>query len=123
MANTPLLVSLLILGLLLASSGTAQINLAAAGNNILNPDTLFDALRRNITIQIPNSSTTVELPTPEQALSQSSTTLRGYSSDIKEETGVDLPKFIGWFAKMLTLFFRVIVDLLESVSRTLSPAN
>ena len=123
MVNTPLLVSLLILGFLLASSGVAQINLAAAGNNILNPDTLFDALRRNITIQIPNSSTTVELPTPEQALSQSSTTLRGYSSDIKEETGVDLPKFIGWFAKMLTLFFRVIVDLLESVSRTLSPAN
>src|SRR3989338_8998869 len=123
MVNTPLLVSLLILGFLLASSGVAQINFAAAGNNILNPDTLFDALRRNITIQLPNSSTTVELPTPEQALSQSSTTLRGYSSDIKEETGIDLPKFIGWFAKMLTLFFRVIVDLLESVSRTLSPAN
>jgi hypothetical protein len=88
--------------------------------DLLNPSKLFDVLKRNITIPI-STDQSVQIPTPEQALEQSSPQLQEVNKDVKEETGIDLAKFIGWFAGMLKLLFQIIVDLLDNVSKSLDP--
>lgn len=86
--------------------------------DLLNPDYLFRALRSNITIPI-STTTQVELPTPQQAIEQNAPQLREINRDIQEETGINFAKFVGWFAKILRVFFLFIVDLLETVSHSL----
>ncbi len=85
--------------------------------DFLNPDKWFDILKRNITIPI-SKEKTVNIPTPEEAIRQSSPQLHEIGRGVREETGIDLAKFIGWMAKVLKLFFKVIVDLLETVARS-----
>jgi len=92
----------------------------AATDSILNPDTWFKTMRENITIPIPMSSgTQVKLPTPENALKQAAPKLQIINKKISEETGIDLAKFIGWFAKILRAVFMIIFNLLETVAKSL----
>jgi len=91
---------------------------AVSTGDLLNPDKWFEVLKRNITIPI-SQKQTVKIPTPEEALRQTSPQLREISRGVREETGIDLAKFIGWFAKVLKVFFQVVVDLLETVARSL----
>lgn len=90
---------------------------AVSTRDLLNPERWFEALKRNITIPI-SQDQIVNIPTPEEALRQTSPQLKEIGRGVKEETGIDLPKFIGWFAKVLKIFFQVIVDLLETVARS-----
>ncbi|QQG45287.1 MAG: hypothetical protein HYW89_04810 [Candidatus Sungiibacteriota bacterium] len=91
---------------------------AATVNELLDPNKWFELFKKNITIPIsPNEQ--IEIPTPEEALKKSSPQLKEVSRGVKEETGIDLAKFIGWSAKVLKVFFQVIVDLLEQVSKAL----
>lgn len=95
---------------------------AGTAADLLNPDKLFEALKRNITIPIPSATSTVdniEVPSPGQALEKASPKLQEVNQDVREETGIDLAKFIGWFAKVLKVFFLTLVDLLEKVAQTL----
>lgn len=98
----------------------AEPQYAGALADILNPDKLFDSLKRNITIPV-GPDEKIEIPTPEQALQQSSPKLQEVNKDVKTETGIDLAKFISWFAKVLKLFFQIIVDLLDNVAKALDP--
>lgn len=94
---------------------------AGITSKLLNPDTLFKTLKENITIPLPTVDKKIEVPTPEKALKDASPKLQEVNRDVKEETGIDLAKFIGWFAKILKLFFQVIVDLLEQVASAMKP--
>lgn len=97
---------------------------AEAQVNFLNPDKLFEALKKNITLPIPSATSTadkIEVPSPGQALEKASPKLQEVNRSVREETGIDLAKFIGWFAKMLKVFFLTIVDILEKVSSALKP--
>lgn len=88
-------------------------------NDFINPDKWFDILKRNITIPI-SKENIVSIPTPEEALKQSSPQLREIGRGVQEETGIDLAKFIGWMAKTLKLFFQIVINLLENVARSFS---
>lgn len=99
---------------------------AAAATELLNPDRWFEMLKRNITIPLPNFSADkskkgeeVKIPTPEEALKEASPQLQEVSRGVREETGIDLAKFIGWSAKVLKVFFQVIINLLEQVSKAM----
>ncbi len=91
---------------------------AATVGNLLNPDYWLEALRQNITVPT-STDTEITLPTPKEALEKSSPKLREINLDIREETGVDLAKFIGWFAKVLKVFFQIVTDLLDDVSKAM----
>lgn len=95
---------------------------AAETSSLLNPDKLFEAIKKNITIPLP-AGQKVEIPKPEDALKNASPKLQEVNKDVKEETGIDLGKFISWMAKVLKLFFRFVVDILEAVANALSPKS
>lgn len=107
-----------------ASFGMAETrkDFAGVASDLLNPDKLFNALKQNITVPI-SSDQKVEVPTPEQALKDASPKLQEVNRDVKEETGIDLAKFIGWFAKILRVFFQTVIDILEAVSGALDQKN
>lgn len=110
------------LGIFLLCAVFVPLSSARAQVNFLNPDKLFEALKKNITIPIPSATSSVEeieVPSPGQALEKASPKLQEVNRDVREETGIDLAKFIGWFAKILKVFFLTIVDLLEKVSGSL----
>ncbi len=100
---------------------------AGIAADILNPDKLFEALKKNITIPIspPNqegqAGEDIKLPTPKETLKEASPKLQEVNKDIKNETGIDFAKFIAWFAKVLKVFFLTVIDLLETVSMSLQP--
>lgn len=102
---------------------------AGIAANILNPDKLFEAIKKNITIPIspPNqegqAGEDIKLPTPKETLKEASPKLQEVNLDVKAETGIDFAKFIGWFAKVLKVFFLTIVDLLEAVSTAMQGDN
>lgn len=104
----------------LASLGVADTgkNFAATVGELLNPDTWFKALKQNITIPL-SKDQEVKIPTPEEALKEASPKLQEVNKEIREEVGIDFAKFIGWFARVLKVFFQIIVDLLEQVSDAL----
>ena len=111
-----------LLGIVALLAVFVPLSSAGAQVNFLNPDKLFEAVKRNITIPIPSSTSSVEnieVPSPGQTLEKASPKLREVNRDIQEETGIDFAKFIGWFAKILKVFFLTIVDLLEKVSESL----
>lgn len=91
---------------------------AASVGEFLKPETWFGVLKKNITLPVLDEKITV--PTPAQALEDASSTLRDINKDIKEEVGIDFAKFFGWFARVLKAFFQVIVNLIETISKTLS---
>lgn len=91
---------------------------AATVGELLNPDTWFKALKENITIPI-SKDQEVKIPTPEEALKEASPQLQEVNKGVREEVGIDFAKFIGWFAKVLKVFFQIIVSLLEQVSNAL----
>lgn len=91
---------------------------AATVGELLNPDAWFKALKENITIPI-SKDQEVKIPTPEEALKEASPQLQEVNRGVKEEIGIDFAKFIGWFAKVLKVFFQIIVNLLEQVSEAL----
>lgn len=91
---------------------------AATVGELLNPDTWFKALKENITIPI-SKDQEVKIPTPEEALKEASPQLQEVNKGVREEVGIDFAKFIGWFAKVLKVFFQIIVNLLEQVSQAL----
>ncbi len=98
--------------------GDARKELATTVGDLLNPDTWFKALKENITIPI-SKDQQVKVPTPEQALKDASPKLQEVNKGVKDETGIDFAKFIGWFARVLKVFFQIIVNLLEQVSESL----
>lgn len=102
----------------LGVAGNAPKGFATTVGDLLNPDTWFKALKENITIPI-SKDQEVKVPTPEQALKEASPKLQEVNQGVKEQTGIDLAKFIGWFANVLKVFFQIIVDLLERVSEAL----
>lgn len=91
---------------------------ATALGNILNPDKLFDALKQNVTIPI-SGDKDINLPSATEALESVSPKLQEINTDVNEETGINLSKFISWFAKILKAFFQFIVNLLERMSEAL----
>lgn len=122
MRTTPLIhilavVSVLVVPCVGLASGPQY---AGATADLLNPGNLFDILKRNITIPI-NTEQNIEILTPEQALEKSSPQLQEVNKDVKTETGIDLAKFISWFAGMLKLVFQIVVDLLDNVAKSLDP--
>lgn len=92
---------------------------AISANDLLNPDRWFEVLKRNITIPI-SQDQMINIPTPEESLRQTSPQLKEIGRGVREETGIDLAKFIGWFAKVLKVFFQVVVDVLEKVAGSFS---
>lgn len=98
--------------------GDTTKGFATTVGDLLNPDTWFKALKENITIPI-SKDQEVKVPTPEQALKEASPKLQEVNKGVKEQTGVDLAKFIGWSAGVLKVFFQVIVNMLEQVSNAL----
>ena len=117
--------------LLLAIPHFAFVNAKYPGNkefagitaDILNPDKLFEVLKKNVTIPLPENKEGITLPNPDQALKDASPKLQEVNKDIQQETGVDFSKLISWFAKVLKLFFLTIVDILDKVSNSLKPAS
>ena len=91
---------------------------AAVTKDLLNPDKLFEVLKNNITLPLFKEKG-VNLPTTSDALKEAAPKLKEISSGIKEETGIDLSKFLSWFAKILKVFFQIIINLLEQVSKIL----
>lgn len=91
---------------------------ASALGNILNPDKFFNALKQNITIPISGGKGVI-LPSATETLEGVSPKLQKINTDVNEETGINLSKFIGWFAKILKAFFQIIIDLLEKISGAL----
>ncbi len=95
----------------------ARVNAQA---EFLNPDKIFEALKENITIPLPNTSIdNTPVPSPEQALEKASPKLREVNQEVQNETGIDFAKLIGWFAKVLRVFFLTIVNILETVAQAL----
>lgn len=92
---------------------------ATTVGELLNPDRWFEVLKKNITFPI-TKDTKVKVPTPEEALNKASSTLRDINKDIRDEVGIDFAKFFGWFAKVLKIFFQIIVNLFEAMSKTLT---
>lgn len=99
-------------------AGSGELQFAASIGEFLKPETWFGVLKKNITIPVLDEKITV--PTPAEALEGASSTLRDINKDIKEEVGIDFAKFFGWFARVLKTFFQVIVNLIETISKTLS---
>ncbi len=93
-------------------------NFASTVGELLNPDTWFKALKENITIPI-SKDQEVKIPTPEEALKEASPKLQEVNREVREEVGIDFAKFIGWFAKVLKVFFQIIVNVLEQVANAL----
>jgi len=91
---------------------------ASTAGEILNPDKWFEVFKKSITFPI-TKDTEIKVPTPKEALEGASSTLRDINKDIQNEVGIDFAKFFGWFAKVLKIFFQIIVDLLEQVSNAL----
>lgn len=85
---------------------------------LVNPNKLFDLLKKNISIPI-SGDYNFEVPTPTKILASSSPRLREINREVKKEAGIDLSKLIGWFAKALQVFFQFIVNLLNQVSEAL----
>lgn len=106
-----------------AQESSVDTEYAGIVADLLNPDKLFESLKKNITIPAaPVSEKTgdsITLPTPKEALKDASPKLQEVNKDIKDETGVDFAKFTAWFAKVLKVFFLTVVDLLETVSKAL----
>lgn len=97
---------------------------AGIASEILNPDKLFESLKKNITIPAAPilekaAGETSALPSPEKAIKDASPKLQEVNKDVKEETGVDFAKLIGWFARVLKVFFLTVVNLLETVSQAM----
>ena len=119
------LASVVILILPFVVSGTDEnfkkeyASAATSISNFLNPDKWFEILKRNITIPI-SKEQVVNIPTPEEALRQSSPQLREIGRGVREETGLDLAKFISWIVKVLKVFFQIIVKILETVAGALN---
>lgn len=99
-----------------------QKEVAATVQQLLDPDEWFRIFKQNITIPLAPDQEVI-IPTPEETLRQSAPQLQELNRGVKEETGVDLAKFIGWSAKVFKVFFQVIVDLLENVSKALETPN
>lgn len=88
-------------------------------SDFFSPERLFDSFKRNITIPVPFGGK-IELPQPQRALEDAAPKLREINRDIREETGIDFAKFIGWAAEMLRIFFAVVVNLMEKVAGSLA---
>lgn len=105
------------------AQGRVDKEFAGIAADILNPDKLFEALKKNITIPAAPISEKIgdktDLPNPKETLKEASPKLQEVNKDVKEETGVDFAKLIGWFAKVLKVFFLTVVDLLETVSTSM----
>lgn len=99
--------------------GKVTAGFATTVGELLNPDKWFEILKKNITFPI-TRGTEIKVPTPEEALEGASSTLRDINKDIREEVGIDFAKFFGWFAKVLKVFFQIIINLLETLSKTLT---
>lgn len=99
--------------------GNTVAGFATTVGELLNPDKWFEILKKNISFPI-TKKTEVKVPTPEEALDEASSTLRDINKDIREEVGIDFAKFFGWFAKVLKVFFQIIVNLFEAMSKTLT---
>lgn len=82
-------------------------------------DSLFKAFKSNITIPL-DQNTSVQIPTPDKALKDASPKLQKVNADVRNETGLDLAKFIGWSTKILALVFQTLIDLLQNVSKSLN---
>src|SRR3989344_6198814 len=89
-----------------------QSQLTSVLRDVLNPDKLFDALKQNITIPV-SGKKGLALPSATEALESVSPKLQEINTDVNEETGINLSKFIAWFAKILKAFFLFFVNLLE----------
>lgn len=87
-------------------------------NNILTPDAWFNALKKNITIPLAPDKTVIP-PTPEEALQSISPQLKEINQNIKDSIGIDFAKFVAWIARALTIFFQIIINILQSVSNSL----
>lgn len=88
--------------------------------DFLNPDVLYKILKENVSIPLPeHREGPIVLPAPEQALQNASSSLRHFNKGVREKTGINLGKFIAWFAKILKVFFQIIVDFLDIVARSL----
>lgn len=96
----------------------SQKGLAATVGDLINPDKWFNALKQNITIPL-SKDQEVKIPTTSDVLKEASPKLKEINIGVKEETGIDLSKFLSWLAKILKVFFQIIVNLLEKVSETL----
>lgn len=104
----------------------AQDGYAAITAEFLNPDKLFKELKKNVTIpifqegsEIKVSTTSLKVPTTSDVLKEASPKLKEINTDVREETGIDLSKFLSWFVKILKIFFQLVVDILEKVSQAL----
>ncbi len=100
--------------------GNRTASFAATVGELLNPDKWFEVFKKNITFPI-TKDTEVKVPTPEEALQGASSTLRDINKDIRDEVGIDFAKFFGWFAKVLKVFFQIIINIIETISKTLTP--
>lgn len=90
---------------------------ATATGNLLNPDKLFETLKKNITVSLPTSTEKqIKVPSPEEALKEASPKLQEINRGVKEEVGIDFSKLIGWFAKILKVITQIVIDLLEKLS-------
>jgi len=99
----------------------AKNELAATVGSLLNPDEWFKAFKKNITIPTSgpagqDKGKEITVPTPEEALREAAPKLQEINVGVREEVGIDLAKFIGWFAKVLKVLFQIVVSLLEQVS-------
>lgn len=89
--------------------------------DLLNPDSWFRALKQNITIPASKDQLIkpITLPKPEETLQEISPTLQQVNKDVREETGIDFAKFIGWFSGVLKVLFQIIVNILEVTSKAM----
>ena len=57
--------------------------------------------------------------TPREAFEQISPKLQEINIQVREETGVDLAKFMQWAAKIIHAIAQVLTEMLENLSHTL----
>ncbi len=92
--------------------------LSSKTSSVLDPDTWFNAVKKNITVPVSTSSS-IDVPSPEKALKDVSPKLKEINEGVREEIGVDFAKLIGWFAKVLGVVFQIVVNVLQAVAGAL----
>lgn len=102
----------------MALAENSKLQFAAMVGDLLKPEKWFEVLKKNITIPVLDEE--INIPTPTKTLEDASSTLRDINKDILEETGIDFAKFFSWIAKVLKVFFQIIINLIETISKTLS---
>lgn len=88
---------------------------AGVMTEFLSPTNFYDSIKNNFSVSPFGKNIVAPQQFKENVLSYPSSKMQNFTKGVEDETGVNLPKFLRWFARSIGSFFSLFGDLLKKI--------